>query len=550
MRKNQVLKYLLMGLAILSITYACEEIINADTDGDGVVDINDECPDTPEGTAVDQNGCDLDNTDDMDGDGIVDSGDECPDTPSGIKVDEKGCPVEDILDLDGDGIPNEIDNCPNTPALEEGFTVDSNGCLKGGIDVLDESIPITESTNEMVLSGFSNYSDEEAAAIKEELIELFGDNIQTCSCDEDIILWTIPDSLDLNGVIAIAKSKGNQGLDGDKNYIIDSYREIFNRGIVPSKVEEPTFIQDDTDIPVIAILDSGLDLNQIGIDNLQLMETTTINNNIKCVVQSDSDQQSNFGWNFAEGNADMSVDATAHGTNVLKTFVDNLQGTPLDRFQVLPLKIFDDQGKSSYWKVVCAFSYLNQLAEMGYDIALINTSFGGQLPNFTIDEDLLTLKSYIESLEKSLIVSSAGNDMSNIDNTPHFPASYNSDIWFTDPPLNMMVVAGHNAEKTVQLFNGTGVGSNYGNQSVDLAGRWHLTILETGEMFGSPASGLELSGTSFSTPFIGAHLFKHYLDKNRTEKGADLKNSFILDYDLLHSETTLDPDVKGGNFIR
>ena len=516
MRKNQVLKYLLMGLAILSITYACEEIINVDTDGDG----------------------------------IVDSADECPDTPSGIEVDEKGCPVEDILDLDGDGIPNEMDNCPNTPVLEEGFTVDSNGCLKEGIDVLDESIPITESTNEMVLSGFSNYSDEEATAIKEELIELLGDNIQTCSCDEDIILWTIPDSLDLNGVIAIAKSKGNQGLDGDKNYIIDSYREIFNRGIVPSKVEEPTFIQDDTDTPVLAILDSGLDLNQLGIENLQLMETTTINNNINCVVQSDSGQQSNFGWNFAEGNADMSVDATAHGTNVLKTFVDNLQGTPLDRFQVLPLKIFDDQGKSSYWNVVCAFSYLNQLAEMGYDIALINTSFGGQLPNFTIDEDLLALKSYIESLEKSLIVSSAGNDMSNIDNTPHFPASYSSDTWFTDPLLNMMVVAGHNAETTVQLFNGTGVGSNYGNQSVDLAGPWHLTILETGEMFGSPASGLELSGTSFSTPFVGAHLFKHYLDKNRTEKGADLKNSFMLNYDLLHSDTTLDSDVKGGNFIR
>jgi len=58
-----------------------------DTDGDGVYDHNDNCPDTPRGVAVDSHGCPLDS----DGDGVPDSLDECKDTPKGAKVDSRGC---------------------------------------------------------------------------------------------------------------------------------------------------------------------------------------------------------------------------------------------------------------------------------------------------------------------------------------------------------------------------------------------------------------------------------------------------------------------------
>ena len=58
---------------------------------------------------------------DSDGDGVPDDIDECPNTPPGVKVDAKGCP----LDSDHDGVPDYLDKCPGTPL---GIKVDANGC--------------------------------------------------------------------------------------------------------------------------------------------------------------------------------------------------------------------------------------------------------------------------------------------------------------------------------------------------------------------------------------------------------------------------------------
>ncbi|MFP4037032.1 MAG: OmpA family protein [Desulfobacteraceae bacterium] len=58
---------------------------------------------------------------DSDGDGVPDHLDKCPNTPRGVKVDEVGCP----LDTDGDGVPDYQDKCPGTPT---GATVNHEGC--------------------------------------------------------------------------------------------------------------------------------------------------------------------------------------------------------------------------------------------------------------------------------------------------------------------------------------------------------------------------------------------------------------------------------------
>jgi OmpA-OmpF porin, OOP family len=88
-----------------------------DSDGDGVTDDMDKCPNTPAGVKVDSVGCPLDS----DMDGVPDYLDKCPNTPAGVKVDSMGCP----LDSDKDGVPDNLDKCPNTPA---GVKVDSTGC--------------------------------------------------------------------------------------------------------------------------------------------------------------------------------------------------------------------------------------------------------------------------------------------------------------------------------------------------------------------------------------------------------------------------------------
>jgi OOP family OmpA-OmpF porin len=63
-----------------------------DSDGDGVCDGVDTCPNTPQGCKVDANGCPLDS----DGDGVCDGLDKCPDTPSGTRVESDGCPPSEV----------------------------------------------------------------------------------------------------------------------------------------------------------------------------------------------------------------------------------------------------------------------------------------------------------------------------------------------------------------------------------------------------------------------------------------------------------------------
>jgi outer membrane protein OmpA-like peptidoglycan-associated protein len=88
-----------------------------DTDGDGVFDKKDKCPDTPAGAVVDEVGCPKDG----DGDGVWDGLDKCPQTPKGWPVDAYGCQT----DTDGDGVADGGDKCPNT---QPGCVVDSDGC--------------------------------------------------------------------------------------------------------------------------------------------------------------------------------------------------------------------------------------------------------------------------------------------------------------------------------------------------------------------------------------------------------------------------------------
>ena len=96
-----------------------------DTDGDGVFDDKDNCPNTPAGEAVDSDGC-ADSQKDGDNDGVTDDLDTCPDTPAGEAVDASGC-AESQKDTDGDGVTDDLDTCPDTPA---GEAVDASGCAE------------------------------------------------------------------------------------------------------------------------------------------------------------------------------------------------------------------------------------------------------------------------------------------------------------------------------------------------------------------------------------------------------------------------------------
>jgi len=102
----------------------CSKEDLTDSDGDGVMDSVDTCPNTPsyERIGVDNNGCSSSQRD-SDGDGVMDDVDKCPNTPSGENVGERGCKI--IID-DGEGIIIEfVDGLNDVEEFK--FPKDSNG---------------------------------------------------------------------------------------------------------------------------------------------------------------------------------------------------------------------------------------------------------------------------------------------------------------------------------------------------------------------------------------------------------------------------------------
>ncbi len=88
-----------------------------DTDGDGIEDANDNCPDVFNAIRPMDDGAQAD----FDGDGVGDVCDPCP-----IDANTTVCSTPDSGDVDGDGEPNETDNCPNIPNADQA-DVDSDG---------------------------------------------------------------------------------------------------------------------------------------------------------------------------------------------------------------------------------------------------------------------------------------------------------------------------------------------------------------------------------------------------------------------------------------
>jgi OOP family OmpA-OmpF porin len=92
-----------------------------DSDGDGIPDSKDKCPNEAEDKDgfQDEDGCpDPDN----DKDGIPDAKDKCPNEAG--PAENQGCPDKDS---DGDGIVDRLDKCPDQPETKNGYQ-DEDGC--------------------------------------------------------------------------------------------------------------------------------------------------------------------------------------------------------------------------------------------------------------------------------------------------------------------------------------------------------------------------------------------------------------------------------------
>jgi OOP family OmpA-OmpF porin len=128
-----------------------------DTDGDGILDLEDACDTEPETVNAfqDEDGCP--DTLDRDGDGILDADDACIDTPETFNQidDADGCPE---IDEDGDGLLGSKDACP-TEAEDVDQHQDEDGCPD--LDDDADGIPDLVDACRLETETFNGYSDND-----------------------------------------------------------------------------------------------------------------------------------------------------------------------------------------------------------------------------------------------------------------------------------------------------------------------------------------------------------------------------------------------------
>ncbi|WP_299249028.1 OmpA family protein [uncultured Lacinutrix sp.] len=125
-----------------------------DTDGDGVVDGSDDCP-TVKGLKS-LNGCP-----DADGDGVTDAKDKCPKEAG--PAANNGCPWPDT---DGDGVTDNVDKCPKVVG-----TVANNGCPEV-VEVVQPTQEVIEKLNAyartiLFNSGKSSFKEQAYQSLKD-----------------------------------------------------------------------------------------------------------------------------------------------------------------------------------------------------------------------------------------------------------------------------------------------------------------------------------------------------------------------------------------------
>ncbi len=490
---------------------------------------------------------------DQDRDGVVDSKDECADTRSGEEVDEKGCSPSQLAE--------------STPNCED----------KGGVVFMDHEIILRFPEGDKDLERLKvirENSDEIDYKLKEKFGEILkkyyeeGPDLDSlisavmdfefCSCGylSPVLVKLNPDfTFETETKLDNLKKKDTAEADveGDLN---------FNFSVFPNettKEDSKLYLAEDNgefiklrgefesqSNNVIAILDTGLDLmgqyhdSENDAQNL-IYKFKEFDSSSKCLGT-----YKGSGWNFVDDNDNFNEDSSGsgHGTLVTRALTNELDHLGLrDNYSLLPLKVFNSEGKGSYWNVVCAMAYINDIqretrnvntGSQG-DIKLINASFGGSFEALP-DAEIGILKKFIDDLENSaLFVTSAGNCGEDTDNSIlHFPSGYSS--------KNIVSVGGYKmGENSILTIDQS---SNYGITSIDVAAPFTLNKLETyimdggAKVFGSAT----VQGTSYSTPLVSAKIFEIYLN-NLGKKPEEI-------IEIFYENPNTQQDVNLGSFFR
>jgi subtilisin family serine protease len=209
-----------------------------------------------------------------------------------------------------------------------------------------------------------------------------------------------------------------------------------------------------SDAVVVAVIDTGVDYKHPDlVDNMWVNPGEVPDNH----VDDDGNGYVDDVYGIDSINLDSDpMDDHGHGTHCAGTIGGTgndgagIVGVNWD-VSIMALKIFDADGSTNTAAIIQAFAYAD---EMGADV--LSCSWGGLGPSAY---DALE-EAAIGACTDALIVCAAGNENTNIDVTPYYPACYDFD--------NIIAVGASNGNDAMALGDGGAPFSDYGATNVDV----------------------------------------------------------------------------------
>ena len=289
-----------------------------------------------------------------------------------------------------------------------------------------------------------------------------------------------------------------------------SFDDAANNGVSVSSAYKQYGTSNTSEI-IVAVVDTGVDIKHEDLKaNIWINKNEIPGNGIDDDNNGYIDDVNGINTlvRDAQGKATVDVlDGHSHGTHVSGTIgavQNNATGIAgiASHVKIMPIRTVPSNGDETDIDVAEAFVYA---AKNG--ARLINCSFG---KSSNEGKKLIpdTLK-YIAEKYGVLVVAAAGNDSSDIDKRPTYPASFDND--------NLLVIASTSSNGSMSYF------SNYGKVNVDVAAPG-ANIFST-----VPGNKYDnMSGTSMATPTtvgVAAEILSHHPDLTYLQLKDVLMNS-------------------------
>lgn len=287
-------------------------------------------------------------------------------------------------------------------------------------------------------------------------------------------------------------------------------------------IEDGWKLEKGDDKTVIAVLDTGIDIDHNDLENNIWVNKDEIPNNNK-----DDDNNGYIddvhGWDFVNNNNNpkpdlsgkLDRDTIVHGTHVAGTIAaqrNNEIGVSgiCPKCQIMPLEVLNDQGEGSTKHIYTAIEYA---IANGADI--INLSFG------SYDYSAIEAEAIEDAVASNIIiVSAAGNNNRNLNYRHIYPACHEK----------VLGVGAVDTQMAKASF------SNYGDECVDVSAPGS-SIFNT--FYKNKSQGLDdaygyMSGTSMSTPVVSglAGLLKSYQSDLSRKKIYKYIKDYSIEYNL------------------